>query len=202
MLEPVKKIRKRRDAWTEKEIYTLKQLYPNTSVEDIARTLGRTPSAVQVRAAVLHLKKEHSKDVWTEKEIVLLKELFPEATNDIIADRMGRSIDAVKSIAKRLGLKKASHWSPKELEYVRKHYSEQGRHYIARKLGRSPDAVKVVAGKLSVSRKTHQNSWSPTEEEKLKQLAANKTPDEIAIIFGRSVASIKAKIYRFGLQPS
>lgn len=190
----------RRDAWTKKEYRTLKRLYPNTSVEDIGALLGRTPSAVQSKVAVLRLKKENAKNMRTENEILLLREIYPYATNDTVAERMGRSPDAIKSIAKRLGLMKAFRWTPIQLAYIRKNYSEKGRHYIAKKFGRSPDVVRDAARKLGVSRKTHHKRWTKKEEEQLKQLLTNRTCEEIAKILDRPIGSVKMKCYDMKLQ--
>lgn len=193
MLRSEKNNRYCKKAWTDHETQVLRQKYPNTSVEEIAEILNRTPSAVQARACKLSLKKEEGKDIWTEEDILLLKTIYPNATNCVLAERFGRSSDSIASIAKRLKLKKAYRWTTIELEYIRDNYSEKGRHYIAQELGRSPDSIKNAARQLGVARKTLRRCWTNEETEQLQQLLLKHTCDEIALLVNRPVNSVKMK---------
>ncbi len=190
----------RSNAWTKRDYQILKRLYPDSSVEEIGALLGRTPRAVQSKAAILRLKKANNKDVWTETEIQRLKEMHPDFTTCEIAERMGRSPNAVKSMAKRLKLKKANRWTPTEIQYVKKYYAVKGCHFIARKVGHSPAAVKYVAGQLGVSRKTIRKKWTKHEEEQLIQLRTVHTYQEIAEIMDRTLVSIKLRCYKMGFR--
>mgnify|MGYP000880319615 CR=1 FL=1 len=52
-------IPKIRTGWTQHELTTLKKYYRRYSNEEVARLLGRTPDAVQQKAAELGLRRHH-----------------------------------------------------------------------------------------------------------------------------------------------
>ncbi len=88
--------------WSDLEIDLLKQLHPDTSLEDIAAELvGRSILAVQEKALELGLRRLQP---WTAEEIALLRKLWANTAYSDIADRLNRSIYAIKGKGYKLGL--------------------------------------------------------------------------------------------------
>ena len=94
--------------WTTDEIALLKKLYPENSIPELAKMLGRAVPTIKHKAYELEIKRKswHEK-LWTSEEIKLLRELYPTC-EDIqdIAERIGRSPNAVRVKAYDLGLSK------------------------------------------------------------------------------------------------
>ena len=93
-----------RIAWTKDEVKLLKELYPDNSARDIANELGRTVTAVRVKAYKLGLCER--RNVWSKKELNLVKRLYPSKTVQEVAEKIGKSVRATRRKILTLGLQK------------------------------------------------------------------------------------------------
>ncbi len=89
--------------WSAREERLLKKLYTAKATSDIAKQLGRSVSAVSMKAHILGLTKHL---VWSKKEFKIIKKLYPTKTALEIADKIGRSVAMVRRKIFDLGLKK------------------------------------------------------------------------------------------------
>ena len=92
--------------WSVQEKKLLKKLYPNNSTKDVANRVGRSITAVSMKAYTLGLRKLNQYRLWSKKELNLLKKLYPTRTAQQLADQLGRSVLAVRLRIVKLGLKK------------------------------------------------------------------------------------------------
>ena len=92
--------------WSIQEETLLKKLYPDNSFLDIASQIGRTVSAVAVKAHELGLRKTDTYPIWSKKELNLLKKLYRSSTAQEVANQIGRTVQAVRLKIVKLGLKK------------------------------------------------------------------------------------------------
>ena len=93
--------------WSRQEEILLREMYPDNSVPDIAKQLGRTVMMVKGKARRLRLRKAKS-FYWSKRELSLLRKLYPSKTAQQIADKIGRSVHATRMRIVKLGLKKRS----------------------------------------------------------------------------------------------
>ena len=93
--------------WTYNEEWILRQEYPKKPTAEIAKILRRSISAVNNKASLLSLKKQHYGVVWTEQMLKLLKDYFPTMTNYSLAKLIGVSHRTMIRKAREMGLEKA-----------------------------------------------------------------------------------------------
>ena len=97
---------KRRPEWSAYEIKVAKKMAPTTSVNKIAKFLGRSHGWVSMNMAEMGLERISRPMYWSNEEIKLLKKLYPTKTAAEIADRLGRHVAVVRNKIFELGLKK------------------------------------------------------------------------------------------------
>jgi len=93
--------------WTTREESLLRRLRSNgTPPTEIARTLGRSPSAVcQHAIRTMGLPKLRArKRFWAPSDVRRIHELFPTTTLAEIAEELGRTEQSVRDKAKNEGL--------------------------------------------------------------------------------------------------
>lgn len=90
--------------WTPKADATLRRLYPKFPSAEVARRMGRTPSAVRARAKKIGAT---ARPYWTDAERADFRRLYPDADNAELAARFGRTLKAIQQQAKTLGVKKS-----------------------------------------------------------------------------------------------
>jgi hypothetical protein len=100
--EPKKRIK---GPWSAKELATLKKLFRDKSVLDIAFELNRSVGAVRYKATELGLRKRIERP-WTTKELNRMKKEYATTATWIIANSFNRSSSAVRRKARELGLSK------------------------------------------------------------------------------------------------
>ena len=91
--------------WSAKESNTLKKLFREKTVLEIAYELNRSVGGVRARATELGLRKRMER-AWTNKEVAELKKKYSNTATWIIANKFIRSSSAVRRKALELGLKK------------------------------------------------------------------------------------------------
>ena len=103
--------------WAESDDQTLLDMIAaDASLQEIARTLGRTPTSIEHRISLLKKRDRLPKDVkiagrderkpWTEEEDSSLKIMMAAgAGSSEIAQALGRSVSSVKSRIYALKLK-------------------------------------------------------------------------------------------------
>ena len=90
-------------------------------------------------------------------------------------------------------------WSKEEDIYIRAHYHEDGALAVAKTIRRSCGSVRKRAHYLKISRHRAQKSWSREEDAQLKKLRKTRTSREIALILGRTRASVLSHVSEIGL---
>lgn len=94
--------------YTAREDSRIEELYPDHTVEEISRLLGRTFGSVQGRIRVLGLRKEHPrKKKLSESDLLWLRLNYPNMRNELIALKFGTSKRYVSSLASSMGLRKS-----------------------------------------------------------------------------------------------
>lgn len=161
--------------WSDLEIELLRDLYPDTPLEEIAdQLIGRSMHAVQGMAHILGLRRVNP---WTEEEIALLRQLWPDGTLSELAGILKRSQRAIKAKARKLG------WRRRPL--------------VAANSG---DHAKASASRERKSKRPAPQPWSEDEVKYLKYRYPTSSPEEIAKdLDNRSLASIKGKAWELGL---
>lgn len=91
--------------WTEKQIATLKKLYPTTDNETVAQKVGKSVRAVRSQAVRLRLKK--STRYWDKPEEDYVLENWPVLSAEEIAADLGKTKWAIINKYRELkGLRK------------------------------------------------------------------------------------------------
>lgn len=93
--------------WNAVEVGKLAEIFPVMPTRDVAAILGRSVTAVSVKAAKLGLKKSFPAGiVWTEEQLKLLRKFFPTMFNRDLAKLLGVSQRTMSRKAAELGLEK------------------------------------------------------------------------------------------------
>lgn len=95
--------------WTEQEDETLRREVPRRSFAEVARMVGRSLRATEVRAHSIGVKRAVWSS-WTDTDITTLREIYPVMSNADVADRLGRSETAIKVKVRELKLHKTSEY--------------------------------------------------------------------------------------------
>lgn len=96
--------------WTRADEARLRKLYPATHTADLPSMFGRSKSAIRVRAAALHLKKDPAFSMrrpWQVNDDTALREIYSHLPTAAVARRLHRSICSVNGRANKLGLRKS-----------------------------------------------------------------------------------------------
>jgi len=96
----------RPNTWTYQDLVLLYQEFPVRKTAEVADMLGRSVTAVSVKADRLGLKKKHYGIVWTPRMLKLLKDFFPIMFDKALAKWIGVSQRTLVRKARELGLEK------------------------------------------------------------------------------------------------
>ena len=186
------------NAWTEEEIKQLKHQYPTKTVDEIAESLGRTPSAVQTKAGMLGLRKAAR---WTNDEVAFIKKNYSDKGPAYVADKLDRTRRSIHQKAQKLGLTckvvKNKPWKKSEDRTLKQIYFDFPVEKVAKRLDRTVSSVKGRALKLGLIK---QPRWTDEEVEELTRLYKKHTREEVAERMGLSFESVCGKIKRMGLR--
>ena len=209
--------RRKNRPWSDLEVGLLKQLYPDTSLEEIAAELvGRSILAVQEKALLLGLRRLRP---WTAEEISLLRKLWPNTEYSDIATRLNRSIQGIKAKGYKLGLprRKANSptpghsghkkrtrppvhpWSTDEIKCLKHLYPSTPIKEIARHLeNRTEAAIISKACSLGLRQPCF---FTEQEDRYICILWPDMNAVEIARKLGRSPQGIRVRAEKLGLEP-
>ena len=151
--------------WEEWEVRYIKKYYGIKQASSIARTLGRTPDAIQLKAAKLKLTKSKASPYLPE-EREMIKQLYEsgEATVREIAERLQKPVSAIRSRINKWGLKSPLRWKKNEWNFLKKNYLKMTIAEIAKRLGRTPRSVAHYANRHGLSKaKTQKTSNSKSQ---------------------------------------
>lgn len=93
--------------WSREDEQKLRDLYPTSSLEQLAEQLGRSVKAIRSRAKVLKVKRVRDYRVWTEAQIAILMLGYPDAPSNSLAKMLGRTLSQVYGKATKLGFEKS-----------------------------------------------------------------------------------------------
>jgi predicted transcriptional regulator len=193
------------NAWTEKEIKTLRKMYRTSTNKRIAKRLGRTPAAVQTKIRDLGLGQELKENRWTRKHLEYLKKHYAHKTVDQVAQQLGRTPIAIRKMAQKLrssepcwqGARKKTEWTEQEDAILEKYIFEWPAEKIAKELNRPVRGVQSRAWKLCLLK---QHRWTNQEVRKLENWLPLYSRREIAEKLGRTLESVITKQKRLGLK--
>ena len=189
--------------WTKKDIEILKNGYFNKKINQLSKTLNRTPNSIRIKASELKLKKYNR---WTEKELSLLKKIYIDGdTNTIIKSFPKHTLGSINKKAEEFKLRrknlKKPRWTEKEIGELKKLFNN---NYSSEKvsiiLGKSIGEVnrqrrkhKILFGKIK---------WSEEEINILRKYYKTMTNKQIQENFlsDRTMSSIGGKIRNLGLK--
>jgi transposase-like protein len=139
--------------WTLEQDNLLREGWGKTKTQVLARTIGRSPSALKQRARKLGLDCER---LYTKEEKQIVRSMYGTHTASQIAERIHGTTKAVTLIyrlAHNLGLRKCGRWSPEEMEAVRAARAEGGTDSdIARRLGKTREQITHIRNRLGLPR--------------------------------------------------
>lgn len=203
--------------WTDKEIRLLRQKYGTVPTVELAKRLGRNPSAIGSKASKLGITFPHA--VETDRKRArgfrtapTIEQMLTARQKKFILQNMTRL--GCAEIARRLDLPHGRvlryaklngydnsvsprRWKPEELEFLAANHGKMLMKDMAARLGRKPEAVVAMAkqtglpagqGLYAASRR-----WSADDEEMLRKLYPTVTLREIAERLGRPLKSVIKK---------
>jgi hypothetical protein len=94
--------------WSPRATRILRRLYPRRPLEEIAKRLRRSTSAVKNHAVVLGVRRKTGRRFWLPEEEKRLRQLYPDTPGKEIAATFKRPLVHVYAKAKRLGLEKSA----------------------------------------------------------------------------------------------
>jgi DNA-binding CsgD family transcriptional regulator/ribosomal protein L32E len=205
--------------WNKKDIECLKQHYAEKGAAYVAQLLGRKPQAVRAQACKLGISRD-LKTEWSQADEQRLREIYFTLPIAQVAERLGCSVAAVKHRAWKLRMIKQDRWTPQAEEQLRQLYGTHTYAQIADIMGLPLEAVKAKGKRMGLQHahraarcavlthtigaecrknKLPNSTWTPQEEDLLRQLYADYTYHEIGRALGRSFEAVKSKSRHLGL---
>jgi hypothetical protein len=96
--------------WNQEQIAILSQGYPdpNVSVEELASSLGKSVTAIQLKAMKLGIRRDCEWKEWTEEQVTILRKLYPNLDVSVkeIASMVGHSTRAINLKANLLHIQR------------------------------------------------------------------------------------------------
>lgn len=166
---PPREVKRTRHFWTNKEVETVRQLYPSGGLVACMEALpGRTASGIYQRAGILGLKRPHKqprrKEPWTTNQFIddRIRRAYANPTNNSVNDcarAVARPRWWVSKRAAALGLIaprfREPTWTPAEDELLAEHAHKKPsaiRSIMKRRgFARSDTAIAVRRKRLSLS---------------------------------------------------
>lgn len=133
--------------WTKKDIEILKNGYFNKKINQLSKTLNRTPNSIRIKASELKLKKYNR---WTEEELSLLKKIYIDGDTDTIIKSFPKhTLGSINKKAEEFKLRrknlKKPRWTEKEIGELKKLFNN---NY-------SSEKVSIILGHKKVTRSEH-----------------------------------------------
>lgn len=143
--------------WAEWEDEYLRKNWPDKTDEQIAKDLGRSATAVQVRR--YHTGIKVNPEEWSAEDDAYILEHWKDQTDAELAAALGRMPHAVYKRGVSLGLQKRKPnvkgwraWKQEDLSYLRDNWGRVSWGYMARKLDRTEAAILNKVQQLGLGR--------------------------------------------------
>jgi hypothetical protein len=168
----------------------------------LAGRLHRSVEQIRARRRHLGLTAPASRRYGAAEDAMLRDGWATGTPIGELARRLGRSPGAVRLRAEALGLHRPTprrRWTAAQDTVVRDGYAEG---LTCRRIAdglpdRTPAAIAARARKLGLT--THGRAWTALEDDRLRRLASQYSPAEIAHAFGRTPEAIRRRSRRLGL---
>ena len=140
--------------WTPEEDEAVRERFASSGLSGLARELGRTETAVRIRAGRFGLKTRQRR-LWSGDEVRRLGDLIREGKTIAESARiLGRPVASVQLKMRALGLtssRRARPWTSDQLDFLRGCF-DQGLplREIGSRLGRTPEACRQKACRLGI----------------------------------------------------
>ncbi len=165
--------------WTQDEIESLRQYYPDYGVEYCADLLNRSHQAIKKRTSVLGLRTCFFPSTWTQNEISELKKYYSTRGGRYCAELLNKTRQTVYKKARKLKIRTSiidgpiiKSWTPEENNILIKYYSEYGSKYCTNLLDRSQRSIRCRALILNLT--TTVVSWGAPQKQIIKKLEGNR----------------------------
>ncbi|APQ96963.1 hypothetical protein [Clostridium botulinum] len=196
-------IKTRNSIWTEEEEEYLQSRYGKTTLKRIAKKLGRSENAIEIKAGRLGLSS--ALEATGELTAAELAEIF-KIDSHVIVNRwiknkgLKAQYKAIKFTRKfwRIKIEDFWKWAEDNKEII--NFSKLERNI----LGKEPSWVNIERKKDFKEKPKRQHQfWNELEDRKLKNLwKSSKSIKEIAEILNRSSSSVRHRSKRLGLKPN
>ena len=160
------------NAWTPRELETLRLEFPVRETKDVAEMIGRSYQATAVMASKLGLKKRHYGIVWTPQMLKILTDFYPIMFDAPLAKWVGVSKRSLIRKARKLGLEK----EPGFLEKRRRDIQELAREGLRRT---SRTSTRFKKGERSNPAGEFKKGHRLTPEQEAKRIASLKYSWEV-----------------------
>ena len=202
----------KRGNWSTPDIERLRQLYPRSSEESVARLLRRSVASVQRKALTLFSRPVQSRE-WCYEDDLQLREGFGVVEFSALCRVLGRPARDVK---KRIDLFRAQlcagqPWRRLDLGLLKKLYGSRADQDLVVCLSRPVAEIREQAKQLCLSKDkgyrskmvdagTKMPRWGTDGISQLRALYSSTPNLQLAQILDRSVASVANKASQLGLR--
>lgn len=140
-----------RSPWSLKEMRYIERHYGRRKTRDIAKTLGRTATAIRLQAQKLGCYQS-KRSRWSddEKEQIFTSYRRREGIASLQKKLPHRSRQAIFAMAESLGLLSQRRWREWEVDLLRKHYGALGTKIAEQLNNRTQDSVRQKARSLGL----------------------------------------------------
>lgn len=137
--------------------------------------------------------------VWSDEEIALLREQFGEKDELFLARELGRSIEALRAKAWAVFDEppRDGPWTEEEVRSLKRLLGAIEIPLVARMIGRSVEAIERKLVELAVSLSA--KPLSADETVRFKRVFGTRTDEDLSIIFGRTVETVRSEARRLCL---
>lgn len=202
----------RKGTWTSLELARLRELFPRSSPQRLARLLGRSPAAVLRRGLAMFAGPHEGRPLGAADDLAL-REAIGVHEPATIAVLLRRPLEAVRQRLAQLAANlRTGPWDDDELRLLKRVFGTRRLADAALALSRAPEDVAAKAAELCLGKDKAARStigtaqpmprWKPAELAKLRQLYPRRENVEIARLLGRTVASVTNKASQLGLSKS
>ena len=174
--------------WSPEEDAKLSELYlTNTSIENIAEALHRTPNAIKGRICRLKL----SDRIWTSEEEMWLRQNYTDLGKNVCAQHLNRSLDSIEHKVNKLQIS-TRNWTDEDTEWLIVNYAITPVSICADFLNRSIHSITAKAASLNLVKATF---WTALEDAWLRENKPANTWQYCSDQLGRSIGSIKQRAF-------
>jgi len=175
--------------WSSKEIAILTRNFHKKTALALTELLNRSVNAINNKAKNIGLRK-------LKQYTPLEDDICMNSPRKFASNLLNRTLKSV--IARKWKVRqKEKPLSEDEIHLLRELYNKKGVMALARLLRRTPAVLRNKIRELGLSKKS--DPWEPCEERLLEILLKGWSPKKIANFLGRSMSSVKNRIYRLEL---